>query len=382
MKGFTHKASRSLAWTAYVVILFEMIYMATPFAVYFYSVYGGPLRFLAQRDSTAWLVQNILPHFTQTNSFLINGLLYASWPLMGIGFLIFLAGFCQVYWSKVRRKGAVVGGLYRIIRHPQYLGWALFGLGMALAWSRMIVWIMFVSMLFVYALLASREEEECLQKFGESYRVYLERTARFMPRLLHGASVSQPLLHCGRFVRPAALIVLFPLAIGATILLGFIAREHALHRISAYYKDDLAAISLTPLREDEIKAVLGVPFADASARDHLDRLANSHPKRLIYILPSEWAIPELGLEVGGSRKRDHGFNPTNHGNPSVYDRNRYRMLVSEAVVEQDVKGKDILSKARGQVPLLLIGVDLKEGRVTELSAPANSRYADLPVPVF
>lgn len=383
MKVFTKRASGSLVWTAYVIILFEMIYMSTPFAVFFYSVYGTPLRLLGQCDSTAWLVQSILPHFTQTNSILINTLLYASWPLMGIGVLIFLAGFWQVYWSKFRRKGAVVGGLYRLIRHPQYAGWAIFGLGMALTWSRMIVWIMYVSMLFVYYLLALREEKECLVRYGESYRSYLQRTSRFLPRLRSRSIGSIRLLPHRRAERAAALIALYVLAIGGTIGLGFTARAHTLSEISACYEKDLAAVSLTPLSQEEIRAILDVPLNDQFVRDHLERLSDSNAKRLVYILPSGWGIPELGVEGEGRGRRDHGFNPTNHGNPSNFDRNRYNVLISKAIVQKDVEGKDILSKARGQVPLLLIKVDLKEGRVTDLSThPEHSRYGDLPVPVF
>jgi protein-S-isoprenylcysteine O-methyltransferase Ste14 len=127
IKKINKKASRSVVWVVYIVIFFEMIYMSTPFAIFFYSVYRLPLQFLNESSATAWLVQNILPHFTQTNSVVINFLLYASWPLMGIGLAMFLISFIQLYWAKFRKKGAVVGGLYRFIRHPQYVAWSVFG---------------------------------------------------------------------------------------------------------------------------------------------------------------------------------------------------------------------------------------------------------------
>ncbi|MHC4457551.1 MAG: hypothetical protein ACYS0I_10760, partial [Planctomycetota bacterium] len=143
VKKINKKASRSVVWFVYIVILFEMIYMSTPFAIFFYSVYRLPLQFLNESSATSWLVQNIFPHFTQTNSVVINSLLYASWPLMGIGLAMFLISFIQLYWAKFRKKGAVVAGLYRFIRHPQYVAWSIFGLGIAIFWSRMIVILMY-----------------------------------------------------------------------------------------------------------------------------------------------------------------------------------------------------------------------------------------------
>jgi len=351
-----------------------------PFAVFFYSVYGAPLRLLGGTESTAWLVQSILPHFAQTDSILINGLLYAGWPLMGIGFVIFLVGFGQVYWAKFRRKGPVVGGLYHFVRHPQYAGWAVFGFGMALAWSRMIVWIMYVSMLFVYYLLALREEKECL-RFGEGYRSYLERTGRFLPRL-RGRRKGSETFPPQRRGRAASLLVLYALAIAGTVGLGFVARAHTLGRISGYYEKDLAVVSLTPLAQEDIRAIIDMTFSNLIAGDQLACLSDSGSKRLVYILPSEWGVPELGIEREGG-KRGHGYNPTNHGNPSIFDRNRYSVLISNAVVSPEAEGKEILSKLRGQVPLLLLKVDLKKGCVTDFSThTGRGRYGDLPVPVF
>ncbi|MEW6665111.1 MAG: isoprenylcysteine carboxylmethyltransferase family protein [Thermodesulfobacteriota bacterium] len=381
MKVFTKTASRSLVWAGYLVILLEMIYMSTPFAVFFYSVYGAPLRFLSQGGSTAWMVQTILPHFTQTNSITITTLLYLGWPLMGIGFTVFVAGFCQVYWSKIRRKGAVLGGIYRFVRHPQYAGWAIFGIGMALLWSRMIVWITYVSMLFVYYLLALKEEKECLARYGESYRSYLKRTGRFLPRLGGMALREKRFLPPGRAERAAAIIVLYAMALSGTIGLGFMTREHTLSAISAIYGKDFAAVSLAPLGQEEIRAILDVSLKDHSVRDRLEQLAAAGAKQLIYIIPSEWGIPELGVE--GEARGRHGFNPTNHGNPSAFDRRRYNVLISRANVSQDAEGRDILSKAAGQSPLLCVKVDLEEGRITALSHhPGRGRYGDLPVPLF
>ena len=141
-------------------------------------------------------------------------------------------------------------------------------------------------------------------------------------------------------------------------------------------------VSLTPLAQEDIRAIIDMTFSNLIAGDQLACLSDSGSKRLVYILPSEWGVPELGIEREGG-KRGHGYNPTNHGNPSIFDRNRYSVLISNAVVSPEAEGKEILSKLRGQVPLLLLKVDLKKGCVTDFSThTGRGRYGDLPVPVF
>jgi protein-S-isoprenylcysteine O-methyltransferase Ste14 len=172
-----------LSWIPYVFILFEMLYMATPFAVFFYGVYKLPLEMLASGKYTAWLVQTVFPHYTTSSSTIVNIILYLSIPLMIIGLLVFLTGFIQIYYSKFRKKGAVTGGIYRFIRHPQYAAWTLFGLGMCILWSRLIVWLMFITMTFIYYFLARAEERECLEKYPDTYKSYYETTGMFFPKV-------------------------------------------------------------------------------------------------------------------------------------------------------------------------------------------------------
>ena len=384
-RALDKKTSRFFVWSIYVVVVFEMLYMSTPFALFFYSVYGMPLKFLSRHDSTLWLTQNILPHFTQTKSIVINTLLYMSWPLMGIGFLLFVIGFCQLYWVKFRRKGPVIGGLYRFIRHPQYAAWAILGLGMAIFWSRMIVWIIYMTMLFVYFLLAVSEEAECLKKYGERYRSYLRATGRFLPRIRKKMdfqnSVSGP--RKKRISKPS-LIVFYFIALLATIGLGFSLRAHTLSEISSIGSKDTAVVSLIPMGPDAISKIANIALNDKTAQEKLKNLPNHFDaKRLIYIMPVEWHVSELAAEDEPGRGHHHGFNPTNHGNPPVTLNTRYKVLISRANVNQEAEGIEILSKARGQKPLLIVEVDTEKKSVNEISEPpARGKYGDLPVPIF
>lgn len=381
----TKKASKSAAWIAYIVIIFEMIYMSTPFAVFFYSVYEMPLGYLNRSSSTSWLVQNVFPHFTQTDSILINTLMYISWPLMGIGLLLFVIGFGQIYWAKLRKKGAIVGGLYRFVRHPQYAALSIFGLGMALFWSRMIVIITYVSMLFVYYFLAKTEERECLRKYGESYQAYLEKTGRFLPRF------SPRKLHNPRKILPqrglkrvAAIMVIYLVTIFCTIELGLWLRSYSLSEISTVSWKDSAAISTSLMGQPQMTEILSIARNDQNARRTLRTLVDSPgTKQLIYIVPLEWNISELAMEADRDGEHEHGFNPTTHMNPTQFNPNLYKVLFSKAVVDDGAEGDEIISKARAQKPLLLVKVDLLAKRVIDIEKPPQQgKYANIPVPLF
>ncbi|MFQ5771147.1 MAG: methyltransferase family protein [bacterium] len=175
MSNKIKKAFVPAAWLFYLIIGIEIIYMISPFAIYYYSTYGPSLNFLHTLPQTAWLSGFFLPHYVNTSSFLLNSYQIVGWILVLVGFLFFLIGAGQIYYCKFTKKGAVTGGIYKFIRHPQYVAFAVMGFGLLLAWPRFTVLIMYVTMLFVYFFLAKKEEKECEEKFGESYKTHQAR---------------------------------------------------------------------------------------------------------------------------------------------------------------------------------------------------------------
>jgi protein-S-isoprenylcysteine O-methyltransferase Ste14 len=82
-----------------------------------------------------------------------------------------------------REHTLVMDGPYRWVRHPFYVTVALFVLGISLIAAN---WFLCVTGGLVIALLVIRtrtEEEKLLARFGQSYRAYMERTGRFVPRI-------------------------------------------------------------------------------------------------------------------------------------------------------------------------------------------------------
>jgi protein-S-isoprenylcysteine O-methyltransferase Ste14 len=76
----------------------------------------------------------------------------------------------------------VTDGPYRWVRHPFYGAVALFILGIALSTAN---WFVLACGALVLGLLVIRtrtEEEKLLARFGDSYRAYMKRTGRFVPK--------------------------------------------------------------------------------------------------------------------------------------------------------------------------------------------------------
>lgn len=382
------KIANVTTWFIYVTIFFEMFYMATPFAIFFYSVYGVPLKWLNSNPVTSILVQPILPHFSQSNSLLIKTMLVLSWPLMVIGILVFFIGFFQIYWAKFKKQGAVLGGIYKYIRHPQYVAWSIFGLGMTIIWSRMIVFILFVTMLFVYYVLAKIEEKECLEKYGESYTNYIRNTGRFFPKLRGEKKISVSLLSGLTRKRKILLAILIYLcSLFFTVLIGLALRSHSISTLSTYSTDNYVVLSSATLNREEIKREVDIALTDSNFKDMVKKFFNiSKDKILIYLLPSSWSISELGIEQSNLYE-SHGYeeissNLLMHGN-SLEETNFKMLIFSYVYADDSAKGLDILRSTRKQEPNLVVYIDTKLSKVQKIDLiEEKGRYKDIPVPLY
>jgi protein-S-isoprenylcysteine O-methyltransferase Ste14 len=104
--------------------------------------------------------------------------------LLGLG----LIGYCARQFEraqtpiKPRRptSSIITNGPYRYSRNPIYLGFAITGVGIALAFNS--CWMLLSVLAFVLIankLVIEREEEYLEEKFGESYSNYRQETRRW-----------------------------------------------------------------------------------------------------------------------------------------------------------------------------------------------------------
>jgi protein-S-isoprenylcysteine O-methyltransferase Ste14 len=78
----------------------------------------------------------------------------------------------------------VTKGVYRNLRHPMYASEWLWGIAQALLLQNWIAgWAGLALFTPLYVLRVPREERMMLDRFGEEYRAYMNRTGRVVPRL-------------------------------------------------------------------------------------------------------------------------------------------------------------------------------------------------------
>jgi class 3 adenylate cyclase/protein-S-isoprenylcysteine O-methyltransferase Ste14 len=360
------------AWVLYVAIVFEILFMISPFALYYYSAYGPSLNLFHRSPWTAWLTHFFLPHFSQTSSPVLNRLPDLGGLLIVAGAAVFLLAFVQIYWAKSRGLGLVTGGLYAVARHPQYLGLAIVGLGTLLVWPRYLVLIMYVTMIFLYGAMARWEEGRCAAEFG-GYRAYQGRTGMFWPRRL--VRMRARLLPPSGGRRVGVVLTIYAVVVGAAVAVGHELRDYSLSRLSSFYTPDMAVLSPAVLTRDELGTALRVAMADNAVREGLSA-AGRTAKLLVYVVPLEWRLPDLPLEVAPG--------PGGHYTPRDFDRRLYKVLFTKVRAhDETIAGRDIVTNAYGLDPIIVAKVNTESGQITAVETPpAHVRWGDIPTPLF
>ncbi|MGH7391244.1 MAG: methyltransferase family protein [Candidatus Rokuibacteriota bacterium] len=98
--------------------------------------------------------------------------------LIAAGLALLVIGWATVYQG---RGDLVTRGIYRHLRHPQYLGLILIVIGFNIMWPTLLTLVMAPILIVMYARLARREDEELATFFGEAFLDYAARTPAFVP---------------------------------------------------------------------------------------------------------------------------------------------------------------------------------------------------------
>ena len=111
-----------------------------------------------------------------------------------LGLLIMILGYAIFIWSVLARgryatswqmpadHKLVNWGPYSCVRHPSYLGYCLMFIGFALLWNNALALFPLIA-IPGYVLIARREEEMLLARFGDTYVQYQKRVGRFLPKV-------------------------------------------------------------------------------------------------------------------------------------------------------------------------------------------------------
>ena len=127
--------------------------------------------------------------FLQSSRFLTERIpLLPRLLIMGLLIIpaIWICGQSHKSMDRLRNMNRLItNGVYRYIRHPLYLSCLMVYSGLAvstLSAGALFVWI---GIFLFYDYIASYEEKILSAKFGNAYRLYMNKTGKWLPRFIH-----------------------------------------------------------------------------------------------------------------------------------------------------------------------------------------------------
>jgi len=273
---------------AYLLIGLEILIMISPFALYFYSVYGPVLNSFAASRLTGWLPEFFLPHMVFLNDPLILALSYLQFLLV-VGLLLFFAAATPLYYGRFSGRGVVSHSFYARIRHPQYLFLAISGLGLLLYWPRFIILVFYITMLFIYYLLARNEEWRMQLESPGGYEEYMGRTDMFLPGNPGGRLYDFSL----GWLRPKwlGILVAYLLVMGLGIMLALGVRNYTVARLPVVAAGQVKVLPVFPRSTPEIAELYRQALSGSVEVQEF--LAANPQVNLVYLMPGDFFLAAL-----------------------------------------------------------------------------------------
>src|SRR5579864_318582 len=389
------KAILNSAIVLYFVICFEILIMISPFAGFFYSAFNPVLLALAKYRATKWLSAFFFTHMVVPPNELLKVVRVMGSALFLVGVTMFLVCAIQVYSHKFLRRGAVLKGLYRWIRHPQYLSLGIAGVGLAILWPRFIVVVLWLVMILVYYFLSKDEERRMLGQHPETYSQYIEKTGMFLPKKLEGSLAAAP---------PLAKLTVFILIAICAIGGAFLIRGYTVKHLPLWRQSNVTALAVLPEDEPMMQHRMQEILTVEEVRSRL----KENESYLVYFLPADYVMQGLIADTGGDwqlYKRHHSigrftdwvFHPFGHlggAQHSVFDTASHsdhtraagsvRRLIFLRVSNVAVAGPaDVFAVNAVRTPDFMVDLDVHDLKVFELKAlPVETAWGRVPTPAF
>jgi len=279
---------------AFLIAISEMVFMASPFAAYFYGAYSPVLTWTQNHSFLIWLTDFFVPHLSTPASVWFGALLKLPRYLAIIGIASFAVHAVYLYWMKFVSRKVATGLLYGYVRHPQYLSFAVAGLGLVFLWPRFINLLLFFVMLIGYYALALSEEKRVQQQHGEQYLLYKQRTAMFIPGRIGGRIVETIFgrLPSGPTRGYAALVLLLIVGLTTSFLVRA-ASIRSLHQVAlpnalVIFLDEPAGGSENKIESEVTHVLAGQPVQGGSVP-------------LFYVLAKKQTLRHLLMDSGITR---------------------------------------------------------------------------------
>jgi len=390
---------------AYCLITVEIIIMISPFAIYFYSVYAPILKYLASSPLTSWMPEFFLPHMVFVQDPLILAISYLQ-ILLVIGLVLFLTAAVPLYWGRFTGKGVVMNSFYAKIRHPQYLFLAISGFGLLLYWPRFIILIFYVTMLYVYYILARNEEWRMKHEVPLVYEQYMAHIPMFLP----GEPGGRIFAALFGWIKPkwVGILVSYLIVMTLSVLLAMGIRSYAVTKLPTVRAEN--GMTLLPVFErpaEEVRTLYEHMLASGRVREYLA----DHPEvNLVYIMPGDFFLTALVTDENRRFSEDiikhfpevlewhehkfkgglgkffrifYNFIGTLGGVPTNYDVERFIFVSVHDTDGKLTPPKHLFDLGKKRTPELLVDFDDFEGRVVgTVETSGVNKWGAIPMPTF
>ena len=389
---------------AYCLIGVEIIIMISPFAMYFYSVYGPVLQFFVSSPYLSWTTEFFLPHMVFIQDPVIVWLSRLQ-LLLVIGLLLFFSAAIPLYYGRFTKKGVVQFSFYSKIRHPQYLFLAISGFGLLLYWPRFIILIMYVTMLFVYYLLARNEEWRMKHEAPGVYENYMKTSAMFLPGE-PGGKIYNVLFG---WIRPKwfGLLVTYCLTLVLSISLAMGMRAYTIDKLHTIPAENITFLPVFPRPVAEVRALYQ---SMVSSEKFQKELAASEPANLAYIFPAdffltalvtdrdrrfsddiierfpevlEWPQHKFSGGLGKFFRIFHSFVITTATRQTDYEVERFVFVRVEDAQGKLLPDGDLFVIGARRRPVLIVDIDAVDYKILSVvNTSGEHKWGTMPMPSF
>jgi len=172
-------------WNAWILILFDLLTSIVPS-----FLIGKAMNRMMVRPPYN-RIENILALSTHVVIAPVS-IVYSIFLPLRLGTVCFYVGLSIYFLSMVMKLIATINiattpldepvtkGVYRISRNPAYLGGFLMYIGIGIACASWIILLCGVLWITLFHIVLPTEERGCLEKYGDAYREYMDRTPRWI----------------------------------------------------------------------------------------------------------------------------------------------------------------------------------------------------------
>jgi protein-S-isoprenylcysteine O-methyltransferase Ste14 len=273
----------------YFIIGLEVLIMISPFAGFFYSVFNPFLLEISNHSASRWLSAFYLPHMTLPSDGLLRFIRAAGSVMFIAGAAVFAICAVRIYTARLLKRGAVTGGIYGCIRHPQYVALVVTGMGLSILWPRFLSLVMWLAMALIYYFLARDEERRMLAAHGKDYAIYMRKTGMFLPGGFEAAIVPS-----GAIGRGLAFVLAAAITIGG----GFFLRHYTIEHLTQWKNANLLALAILP----EDAAMLQHRMPEILGLDVVKSRLKPDEYYLVYLMPAHYIMQGMIADTGDDWK--------------------------------------------------------------------------------